>query len=324
MRKEYKRLSRRTRQLLSGSEGVDVEFKREIAGVKHKTLIAFANSRKGGAILIGIDEYTSDDGLQRGLIVGCDVSDHARLQIQNMAVSCLPPIQVFIVTENTDDKPLLRVEVPSGQQRPYCSPSGEYSIRADGRNRALLRDEMLQIFIERESEQFVQRFKHAVSRLENQLTEMDHELRGGVDKMLGDITRLDQDTAHLLQDLYGRSEDLKEETEHSRRHDEKMERVIRKLKHGLDHKYKELARRLNEVNSRLDAILKHLDIDDPIQQNARKHIVELARQIDRKDSPALLAEFVEVMSHIYPELEKALIERWVSEAIHPANPGLLS
>ncbi len=319
MRKEYKRLSRRTRQLLSGGEGIEVEFKREIAGLKHKTLIAFANSRKGGAILIGVDEFTSEDGLQRGHIVGCDVSDHARLQIQNMAVSCLPPIQVMIVTENTDDKPLLRIEVPSGSQRPYCSPSGEYSIRADGRNRALLRDEMLQIFIERESEQFVQRFKHAVSRLENQLAEMDHELRGGVDKMLGDITRLDQDTANLLQDLYGRSEDLKEETEHSRRHDEKMERVIRKLKRGLDHKYRELARRINEVNLRVEAIIAHLAIEDPLRRKAHQHIVEMAQQLDGKDNAELVSDFVDVMSHVYPELEPAVIERWVAQAIFPGD-----
>ena len=166
LQREYKRLSRRTRLLLSQAEGRDVDFKVSPVGVKHKTLIAFANSVSGGAILIGVEEFTSGDGVQRGRIVGCDVSDSARLQIQNKALSSVPPINIQIFTENLSQRPILRVEVPSGPNKPYCSQAGEYAIRSDNRNRALQPNELLQLFMERESEQFLSRFKTAVGKLE--------------------------------------------------------------------------------------------------------------------------------------------------------------
>ncbi len=324
MQKEYKRISRRTRLLLARSEGLDVDFKRDLVGVKHKTLIAFANSHAGGTILVGVEEYTSEDGLQRGRIVGCDVSDKGRLQIQNKALSCIPPLNIQIVTENINSKPMLRIEVPSGTQKPYCSQSGEYSIRADGRNRALQPGDMLHLFMERESEQFLQRFKYAVGKLEQHVEVMDNELRDGVDQMIEDITRLDKDTATILNELYGRSLDLKRETEYSKRHDHHVERKIQRLKHGLDHKYKELARRIGDLNLKVDALLNHLQVEDPLRSRAREQIIEMARMIQEKDNPDLLADFTDVLAHIYPDIDANTLDRWVNEALSGPPTGSTS
>lgn len=331
LKREYKRLSRRTRLLLNQAEGRDVDFKVSPVGVKHKTLIAFANSVSGGAILVGVEEYTSSDGVQRGRIVGCDVSDAARLQIQNKALSSVPPINIQIVTENLSHRPILRVEVPSGPHKPYCSQAGEYAIRSDNRNRALQPDELLQLFMERESEQFLSRFKTAVGKLEVQVSSMDSELRHGVDQMLDDMHRLDRDTTFILNELYGRSRAMHVETELARDTDLNLERQIRNLKASLEYKYKDLARRTNENAARLDAILAHLEIPDPLRLRARHQIHDMVRLIgersgqtgDREStSPALLDDFFDILVHIYPEIESETLEEWVHEALaQPREPG---
>ena len=138
MQREYRRLSRRTRLLLDAPEGVNVDFKREVQGVRSADLVAFANSPLGGTLLIGIDEYTSPDGVQRGRIVGCEVDDKARLLLVNKATECIPNVELRIYTENLSQAhPILRVEIPSGHLKPYSTHGGEYRIRTDGRNRAL-------------------------------------------------------------------------------------------------------------------------------------------------------------------------------------------
>ena len=71
--------------------------------------------------------------------------------------------------------------------------------------------------MDRESEQFVNRFKSAVEKLENQLETMDGELKIGVDRMISDIMRLDHDTSYILNELYGRSLDIGKESELSRK-----------------------------------------------------------------------------------------------------------
>lgn len=315
MKTEFKRLSKKTKLLLNHSEGFDVDFKRDLEGVKLKTLIAFANSRSGGTVLVGVEEYTSGEGLQRGRIVGCDVSDKARLQIQNKALSCVPPIMIQLFSENLNKLPILRIEIPSGAQKPYCSPSGEYSLRADGRNRALQPGDMLQLFMERESDQFLQRFKYAVSKLEQQVAVMDSDLRTGVDQMIDDITRLDKDTAHILNELYGRFMDLKRETEFSKRHDHQVERKIQRLKHGLDHKYRELAGRMDKLNLKVDALLTHMQIEDPLYHQAREQVIEMALMIEEKDNPDLLADFTDLMVRIYPDIDPTKLLGWVNDAL---------
>ena len=90
VKREYKQISQRAKSLLSKPEGVDVDFKREINGIKSRDLVSFANSPQGGAILVGVDEYTNKNGLQRGQVVGCDVDDSARLSLINKATDCYP------------------------------------------------------------------------------------------------------------------------------------------------------------------------------------------------------------------------------------------
>ena len=143
IQKEYRGLTQRTRSLLRVSEGMNVDFKREVSGIKSRDLVAFANTPLGGTILVGIDEYTDAEGVQRGRVVGCDVDDNARLVIVNKATDCFPTVELAIFVENVAKKPILRIEIPPGHYKPYCTQRGEYCIRSDARVRALFPDELL-------------------------------------------------------------------------------------------------------------------------------------------------------------------------------------
>jgi len=203
MRREYRRITERTRRLLAMPEGYNVDFKREASAVHASDLVAFANAATGGTLLIGIDEFTTPDGVQRGRVVGCDVDDSARLTLVNKATGCYPNVELEIYTENLAAKPILRIEIPSGRARPYCTQSGQYSIRADGRNRALYPEELLSIFMDREGEQFLSRFRNAVYRLEHQVGDISHSLTDGLltvsrhihvldDQLKRTLSRIDQ------------------------------------------------------------------------------------------------------------------------------------
>jgi predicted HTH transcriptional regulator len=99
-KQEYKGVSKRARALLNGQENYDVDFKRAVSGLESDDMVAFANSRHGGAILIGVDEMKIADGRQRGKIVGCPVGDKEKLSIISRAESCIPPVEVQIIVEN--------------------------------------------------------------------------------------------------------------------------------------------------------------------------------------------------------------------------------
>src|SRR5215211_1427174 len=57
-----------TRRLLTQSEGMQVDFKRDAEAVKPEDIVAFANGG-GGTILIGVDEIRGVNGIQRGKVV---------------------------------------------------------------------------------------------------------------------------------------------------------------------------------------------------------------------------------------------------------------
>jgi ATP-dependent DNA helicase RecG len=167
MQKEFRTISKKAREALQYSEGIYFEFKSDPKALKDSTLVAFANSPSGGMILAGIDENTNSEGLQRGIIKGCNVTDKQKQIIMNKASDCIPPIKLDIFTENISKKPFFRIEIPPGKHKPYCTKSGLYLIREDGRNRALHPDELLAIFLSKEGERFLSGFKRSVNLLED-------------------------------------------------------------------------------------------------------------------------------------------------------------
>lgn len=120
-----------TKRLLARSEGLQVDFKRDAESVKPDDLVAFANGG-GGTILIGVDEIKGKDGVQRGKIVGCDVSDRERNKIVSRANSCRPAIPVTITIETNGKQSIMRVDIQKGGL--HCTSNGTYKIHRDGQN----------------------------------------------------------------------------------------------------------------------------------------------------------------------------------------------
>ncbi len=263
MQKEYRGLSRRTQSLLKISEGMNVDFKREVSGIKSRDLVAFANSPLGGTILAGVDEYTDIDGVQRGAIVGCEVDDNARLMVINKATDCLPTVEVGIFIENIARKPILRIEIPPGPHKPYCTQRGEYCIRSDARVRALFPDELLAIFMDREGEQFLSRFRDAVLQLEQQVGSIRHALSAGMLDVSRDIHDLD-DQLHrtltrigqLTQSNKRRSRDLLQVLKESRNSLLTLEQLI--LSGEANGERLEM---LSEIHANLGMLVDNLDIE---------------------------------------------------------------
>jgi hypothetical protein len=168
--RSLKGISKKARVCLSSGETMHVEFKEKVSGLESEDLVAFANSEGGGSILIGVKESADLSGMQVGAIVGHRVDDGTRLQILDKAQSCHPPVQIEIVVENLNDKPFLRIEIPSGNQKPYSTKSGTYKIRESGRNAALYAPQLLKIFMEKEGNEFKRRFSDATGQIADRLS----------------------------------------------------------------------------------------------------------------------------------------------------------
>lgn len=179
IKKEYRKIRGDTRRLLEGQEGRDVDFKERAEGVDPEDLVAFANAG-GGTILVGVREIETEQGLQRGEVVGCTISDQTKIGFLNKAASCRPPIEIEITVENLADKPIYRIGISEGPRKPYCTQKGTYKIRSDGRNVAIDPDMMTALIVERETERFLERFRAAAADVVRNLQEMEQRLIKGL------------------------------------------------------------------------------------------------------------------------------------------------
>ncbi len=174
-KKIYEGLSDRAKMLLSREEGGDMDFKRSVSSFKSDDIVAFANSASGGTLMLGVDEVIDERGRQVGKIVGCKIDDEAKMTILNRANACIPNIDIEVFVENDGDIPFYRVEIPSGKNKPYCTSGGTYKIRDDGQNKTLDPTSLLELFLQQESNTFIERFQGATSQLDN-ILKVTHNL----------------------------------------------------------------------------------------------------------------------------------------------------
>jgi ATP-dependent DNA helicase RecG len=148
-----------TRKLLAGTEGFEVDFKREAEGIKQDDLVAFANSG-GGVILVGVDEVKGKSGAQMGKVVGCDVSDRERNKIVSRASQCRPAIVVKVSVETQGKYSIFRVDIPKGGL--HCTSNGTYKIRRDGQTDIIDPPAMAQIIVELERKRILHYLRSAI------------------------------------------------------------------------------------------------------------------------------------------------------------------
>ncbi len=187
----YMTISSKTKQLLVKQEGFDADFKMTVKGIQATDLVAFANSENGGTILAGVGEVEDKNSMQKGRIIGCPVGDKERLFILSKAESCVPPVEVAIIIENYARKPIYRIEIPSGKEKPYCTAGGTYKIRGDGRTNTLLPGRLLALYIEKQSETFFNRFREATKELGKDILASDTLLQNALNELRRKVLQIE-------------------------------------------------------------------------------------------------------------------------------------
>ncbi len=251
-RREFKGLSKRAKELLVRGEDKHVDYKLKVKGLHAEDLVAFANSKEGGSILIGVDEANDLNGQQIGTPFGCNISDETKLQIMGKALSCSPPVQIELIAENVSNKPFYRIEIPSGSHKPYCTNSGTYKIREDGRNNPIHPEQLLTMFLEREGEEFRNRFSQATGELENK---MAHTL-----DIVGELESAISSKIDEISSSMGWAEHEASSAKNTIEGVESYTHAIHKKSQRLD--------------NRLRALMKHLEAVDPVKEQAKKEVLE--------------------------------------------------
>lgn len=127
-------LSARTIALLAGGEDKEVEYKTKVKQEFNDILVSFANG-EGGICIFGVEDDQDENGKHIGKIVGIELSDRIRGQIQGRADQTLDRIDIEIESEIADDgKGIYIVTVKEGTSKPYCTGGGRYLVRRDGQN----------------------------------------------------------------------------------------------------------------------------------------------------------------------------------------------
>ncbi len=135
------------RERIARWEGLHTEFK-EWPVHKDKlaaALVAMANT-DGGQLILGVTE-----GRQ---VVGVEDADAVARSIDNVAYhNCEPPVTVVQEVLQPDDSehPVVVVNVPKGDMRPYRTNRGVYYIRTTSGRRQASREELLRLFQATES-----------------------------------------------------------------------------------------------------------------------------------------------------------------------------
>lgn len=128
------------RQRLRGGKNLTTEFK---AAAIHPddlaaAFVAFANT-SGGVMIFGASD--------KGEVAGIENLDELGKLIDNLARNnCLPAITVLPEKVEIENKTLLVVTIPQGDERPYCTNRGVHYIRTFSGRRQASREELLRIF----------------------------------------------------------------------------------------------------------------------------------------------------------------------------------
>ncbi len=298
--KEFKGLTARTKELLALGEGQSSEYKQSVEGVKQDSIVALANSTEGGAILVGVEEEEVG-GVQRGKVLGSAVGDRQKMALISRASDCKPPVPVEIYIENTNHVPIFRIEVPSSPDKPHSTGNGTYKIRLDGGIKPIYPPQLLAMFMDKEDELFVSKFRQAAKELEEGIL----ATKGLILTEIGDLQgQIDDSLREIFQQADSASDNAGEAMGFA---DETLACV-----QGLDQKIDGLDFDSGDSNAMLSAICSKLGLETPHGKRMKIKISE--------EMPALLDKNLELSEKnleylcSHPGLSEEVIQQVHSQA----------
>lgn len=292
LQRRYKNVTKLTAALLESGENDKVDFKMKADGIHPDDFVAFANTKTGGDILIGVSDEKRSDGSQFGAIVGCDLSDQTILQILNKAISCIPPISIKLFAENISSRPFLRVHIPSSGSKPHCSPKGVFCRREGSRNRPMHPSELLEIFLDAEANAFASRFEEAADVVTEGLFQLETSLEERIDSMGSQLGWAESNVADTVSTV---------------------DSVLAHVMHLIDE--------TDKNSTRLRALFRQDEREDPVRAKARTDLMEeLISQL--KDDAELFEQLssdgekhIKITGGHVNELNEAEARQLVAEAL---------
>ena len=320
----FEELSERARIFLSHDESYDVEFKLKADGLSSDDLVAFANSQTGGTILIGIKDSVSADGLQMGEIVGCKVGDDEKLKFIGIAKSCHPPIDIEIFIENSKYKPFYRIVIQTGKSKPYCTSKGTYVIRGDGRNIPLTPVELLGIFLEENSSDFITKFTQATKELDSNLQAVSQEvsvlnkeikaingkLKEEIDTVLQNVERLGDGVDMQLSEIFSAAQNAESLSDEAMGHSDEAAGGIRQV----DEKIDVIDEFIYAINEKVNLLLDYFKLEDPKISRIRTLVKELSKPLyDSGKSEEEIFEDINTGFYVSNDFLRAIIRDTIKE-----------
>ncbi len=102
-------------------------------------VVAFANAQ-GGTVYIGVS------GTRKGLPPGVDKPEEAiALLKQEIQQKITPPLDVTVDVMESQGRPIVRVVVPEGSEKPYCLEQSHIYIRQESETSLAVRDEIVDL-----------------------------------------------------------------------------------------------------------------------------------------------------------------------------------
>lgn len=295
-------------KMIKKEEGNEIEFKESLSGLKSEDIVAFANSKSGGVILVGVKDDTDNQGRQVGTVIGCQINDNGKLSILNKAQSCRPPVNVEITSAEINGISIYILEIPSGEYKPYCTDGGTYRIRGDGQKRSLYPSELLSLFMESERNKFIDSFKEATTELENNLLETKQQLMKETSTMIKEIQYFEKNISATLDDIYSSADNADSNSS-------SVESTVSDIEDTVDDIWRILMA-VTYLLPRIDSNVNNFKKDnfDP-REFIKESLYRFLKKINRNSgySERFIDRQINLLGSMYPEISKQEMKLMIKE-----------
>ena len=176
-------LSDRAFELLENPDKHDVLLKPDDIDLRAEDFIAFANAENGGCILLGVKESTNEQGEMKGIVVGSLIDDKVKQSLIDISRECSPRVSIDIFEECLYEKLFLRIEIQSGQSKPYSTKFGRYVIHSNGIVRPLSPNEIRNLCMHDELNSSGQQILEVINSIEKEVYENKNDVENNFEKI---------------------------------------------------------------------------------------------------------------------------------------------